>query len=78
MVNTKAIVLLVAATVIVAAMVGIAFAQTNNATTQTPQGVNPYAYPQQGNYPYGSPQGTNPYCYGNGYGRGCGCCGCGC
>ncbi len=81
MVNTKAVVLLIAASVVIAAMVGIAFAQTNNATNstvQTPQGTNTYPYPQQGYYPNGSPQGAYPYCYGNGYGRGgSGCCGCG-
>jgi hypothetical protein len=81
MVNTKAIVLLIAASIVVAAMVGIAFAQTNNANnnaTKTTQGTGNYPHPQQGYSPYGSPQGTYSYRYGNGYGRGgCGCYGCG-
>ncbi len=59
MINTKAIVLLIAASVLVAAVAGIAFAQyvgsqTNGTiTSQTPQGTTgstgaTYLYPQQG------------------------------
>lgn len=79
MVNKKAIVLLMAASIVVAAMVGIAFAQTNNANnnvTKTTQETGNYPYPQQGYSPYGSSQGTYSYRYRNGNGRGgCGCYG---
>jgi hypothetical protein len=77
MVNTKAVVLLIAGSIVVAAMVGVAFAQTSNAynsTVQTPQDTNAYPYPQQGYCPYSNGYGAYPYCYGNVYGRGgCGC-----
>jgi hypothetical protein len=82
MINTKAIVLLIATSVLVAAVAGIAFAQyvgaqtsgTNTSQTQQPTtgttGTT-YSYPQQGNNPYGSTQ--NGYTFGNG--RGMGMCG---
>ena len=75
--NKKAIILLIAASILVAAIAGIAFAQyvgaqTNGPTSksQTQQGTN-NAYPNQGYYPYGSTQ--NGYTYG--YGRSMGMCG---
>ena len=78
MVNTKAVVLLIAASVVVAVVVGIAFAQYANAqasangnVSQTPQGTigGYYQYPQQG-YPYGSAQYSGSYGYGRGMGMG--------
>jgi hypothetical protein len=72
MVNTKAMVLLMAAFVLVALVAGIAFSQlasaqantTRNVISQTPQGTINNACPflQQGCYSYGSGQ------YGNSYG----------
>lgn len=80
MVNAKAIVLLIVASVLVAAVVGIAFAQYANAqstnnTSQAPQVASgsTYTAPQQGYYPYGPAQ--NGYGYG-GHGYGSGNCGC--
>ncbi len=75
MVNTKVAVLLIALSVVVALIAGIAFfqsasAQANanrNGIGQTSQG--PYsAYPQQGYY--GSGQYGGPYGYGGGMGMG--------
>jgi hypothetical protein len=85
MVNKKAAVLLIATSVLVAAVAGIAFAQyvttqTNgNSTSQIPQGTtntgsNTYQVPQQGYYPYAPAQSGYPYGYGYGAGR----CGYGC
>jgi len=66
MVNTKVVILLIVASVLVAAVASIAFAQYANAqsngnsniASQTPQGSSNtgYSYPQQGYYPYGSGQ----------------------
>ena len=76
MINTKAVVLLLAASVIVAAVVGIAFAQyasaqanSNGNVNQASQGTVGGYYAQQG-YPYGSAQYGSSY----GYGRGMGMC----
>jgi hypothetical protein len=82
MVNTKAIILFAAVSVLVVAVAGLAFAHPANAQTTsptntptlTPQGTNggnTYQYPLQG---YGAQQSGYPYCYSNGNGR----CGCGC
>jgi hypothetical protein len=79
MVNAKAAVLLIAPSVLVAAIAGIAFAAYANAQANpTPQGSSSpngstYQTPQQSYYPYWSAQ--NGYSYG--YGYGCGRCGCG-
>ncbi len=79
--KTKAIVLLIAASVLIAAMAGIAFAQYasartsgNNSANQIPLGTaNPNSSsPQQGYYSYGVPT-QNGYPYG--YGMGMGMCG---
>jgi hypothetical protein len=82
MINTKAIVLLIAASVLVAVVAGIAFTQyvgaqgsgTNTSQTQQPTtgttGTT-YPYPQQSYSPYVSSQ--NGYTFGNG--RGMGMCG---
>jgi hypothetical protein len=78
MAKTKSIVLLIAASVLIATLAGIAFAQyvgaqtsrDNENTTQIPQitsGSN-YPYAQQGNYPYGSTQYAYPYEYRMGMG----------
>jgi hypothetical protein len=79
--KTKTIVLLIAASVLVAALAGIAFAQyasaqangNNSNPSQFPQGTTGtnYPSPQQGYYPYGAPS-QNGYPYG--YGRGMGMC----
>jgi hypothetical protein len=76
MINTKTVVLLIAASVLVAAVAGLAFAQyvsaqlngTANSTSQTPQGNTgaSNANSQQGYSPYGQPQ----YWYYYGCGRG--------
>ena len=78
--KTKAIVLLIAASVLVAAVAGLAFAQyvsaqpngTANSTNQTPQGNTgaSNANSQQGYSPYGQQQ------YGSSCGCGRGMCGC--
>lgn len=78
MVNTKAIVLLIALSVIVALITGIAFSQfasaqanaSRNGLSQTPQGTINGAYPQQGYYPYAPGQYGNAYGYGGGMGMG--------
>ena len=76
----KVIVLLISASVLVAAVAGIAFAkyvgaQGNpaNYSSQTSQGTtgSGYRYPQQGYYPY---SGASQYGYPYGYGRGMGMC----
>ncbi len=75
--KTKAIILLVVASVLVAVVAGIAFAQfagaqtRNNSTNQILQGASGsyYPYPQQGSY--GSGQSVYPY----GHGMGMGMCG---
>ncbi len=76
MVNTKVAVLLIAASVLVVLVVGIAFAQyasaqanANGNITQTSHGTTAWyhKYPQQG-YPYGSPQYGDSYGYGRGMG----------
>ena len=79
MVNSKAVVLLIVASVLVAAIAGIAFAQYASAQAnasrgvayQTPQGSYGGYYPQQG-YPSGSGQYGSAYGYG---GMGMGMCG---
>ncbi len=79
MVNTKAVMLLIVASVLVAVVAGIAFAQfagaqtANNYNSQIPQGASGsyYPYPQQGNYPSGSGRSGYPY----GYDMGMGMCG---
>jgi hypothetical protein len=78
--KAKAIVLLIALSLLVVAVAGIAYAQyfgaqtngASNSINQTPQGSsgNGYAYPQQGYYPYGQ-----QYAYPYWYGRGMGMCG---
>lgn len=76
--STKIVLLLIAASVLVAAVAGIAFAQftgaltSGNSASQTLQGASgtSYPYPQQGYYPYGSAQYGNPSRYGRGM---CGC-----
>jgi hypothetical protein len=75
--NKKAIILLIAASVLITAVAGIAFAQyagaQTNGLTQIPQGTTGVssANPIQGYYPYGSTQNG----YSMGYGRGMGMCG---
>jgi hypothetical protein len=77
--KTKAVMPLIVASVLVAAVAGIAFAQFAVAqtagypTNQIQQGASGAYYPsaQQGYYPYGSGQ----YGYPNGYGMGMGMCG---
>jgi uncharacterized membrane protein YraQ (UPF0718 family) len=77
--KTKAALLLIVASLLVAVVAGIAFAQfagaqtANNYNSQIPQSASGsyYPYPQQGNYPYGSGQSGYPY----GYGMGMGMCG---
>ena len=75
--NKKAIILLIAASVLVAVVAGIAFAQyvgaQTNGPTQIPQGTagTSNVNPQQGYFPYGATQ--NGYPYSNG--RGMGMCG---
>ena len=72
--KTKAVILLIAASVLVAVVAGIAFAQfagaqaANNSTNQIPQGASGsyYPYPQQGFY--GSGQSGYPYGHGMGMG----------
>ncbi len=69
MMNSKAIVILISASVLVAAVAGIAFAQYVGAQTS---GNNPTQTPKISNgisgTTYGSPQGYNPYGYTqNGY-----------
>ena len=83
MVNTKVSVLLIIASVLLAVIVGIAFAEyasaqanaSQGAVTQYPQaGYNGYYQsPQQGNYPYSGNQYGGSY--GNGRGMGMGMCG---
>jgi len=79
MVNAKVTVLLIAASVLVAAIAGIAFAAYANAQANpTPQASSSpngstYQTPQQSHYPYLSAQNGSP----SGYGHGCGRCGCG-
>jgi hypothetical protein len=83
MVNTKAVVLLIALSVVVAAIAGIAFAQYASAQANAVQGVvgqlsqggyNGYNQtPQQGYYPTGGAQCGNSYSHG--YGMGNGICG---
>lgn len=79
MINKKAIVLLIATSVFVAAFAGIAFAQyvgaqtSGTKTSQTPQGPigtggATYSYPQQSYNPYGLTQ--NGYPLGNERGMG--------
>ncbi len=82
MVNTKAIILILALSAAVAAIAGIAFAQhasaqanaTSGVVGQQPQGGynGYYQVPQQGYYPYGGSQYGS---YGYGYGMGMGMCG---
>jgi flagellar basal body-associated protein FliL len=75
--KTKAVILLIVASILVAAVAGIAFAQfagaqaANNSTNQIPQGAigNYYQSPQQEFYGLG--QSAYPY----GYGMGMGMCG---
>ncbi len=84
MVNAKIVVLLLALLVVVAAIVGIAFAQYANAQANATRGVvgqvpqggysGYYQVPQQGYYPYGSQYGS-PYGYGYGMRMGMGMCG---
>ncbi len=84
MVNAKAVVLLIALSVVVAAIAGIAFAQyasaqadaTRGLAGQLPQGgYNGYSQvPQQGYYLYRGAQYGNSYGYGSG-GMGMGMCG---
>jgi hypothetical protein len=78
MVNIKVVVLLLATSVLVAVVAGIAFAQyasaqagANGNFSQTPQGtfVGYNQYPQQG-YPYGPTQYGSSYGYGRGMGMG--------
>jgi len=79
--KTKTIVLLITASVLVAALAGIAFAQYASAQTngnnsnqsQFPQGTTGTNYPppQQRYYPNGSPTLNG---YPQGYGRGMGMC----
>jgi hypothetical protein len=80
MVNAKTIIGIIALSVVVALIAGIAFSQfasaqadaTRNGQFQTPQGTLDYGqYPQKG--PYGSAQYGGPYGYG--HGRGMGMCG---
>ncbi len=77
MVNTKAIVLLIALSIVVALIAEIAFSQfasaqsnaSRNVIGQTLQGTyGAYPYPQQGYY--GSGQYGSPYGYGGGMGMG--------
>lgn len=82
MINTKVVVLLIALSVVVALIAGIAFSQfasaqanaNRNVIGQTSQGAyGAYPNPQQGTYgsgQYGSPNG-----YGYGGGMGMGMCG---
>jgi len=82
MITTKAIVFLIAASFLVAAIVGITFAQyvgsqtngTNiNQTTQGTNGIAGTTYPYpQGYNPYGPTQSGYPF----GSGRGMGMCSC--
>ena len=78
--NKKAIIVLIAVSVLIAVVAGIAIAQyvgaqTNglNNTSQTPQGTNGASnvYPHQRYYAYGSTQNSYP----NGFSRGMGMCG---
>jgi hypothetical protein len=70
--KTKAVILLIVASVLVAAVAGIAFAQfagaqaANNSTSRISQGASGsyYPYPQQG--AYGSGQSVYPYGHGMG------------
>ncbi len=83
MVNAKAAVVLIIASVLVAVVAGIAFAQYASAqadvnrgiVAQYPQGENSgyYQSPQQGHYPYGGAQSGGP----NGHSYGIGMCMCG-
>jgi len=82
MVNTKIIISLIALSVIVALVAGIALSQfasaqanaSRNVNGQTPQGAyGAYPYPHQGYY--GSGQYSSPYGYGGGMGMGMGMCG---
>ncbi len=83
MVNIKVVVLILALSVVVAAIAGIAFAQFANAQANATRGVvgqlpqggysGYYQAPQQGYYPYGNTQYGNQYGYG--YGMGMGMCG---
>ncbi len=77
MVNTKVIISLIALSVVVALIAGIAFSQfagaqanaSRNVIGQTPQGAyGAYPNPQQGYY--GSGQYGSPYGYGGGMGMG--------
>jgi flagellar basal body-associated protein FliL len=78
--KTKVIVLLIAVSLLLIAVAGIAYAQytsaettgANNSTSQSLQGTSgsSYPYPQQGYYPYGS-----QYAYPYGYRMGMGMCG---
>ncbi len=87
MVSVKVIVLLLTLLVVVAAIVGIAFAPYASAQANATRGVvdqasqtgynGYYQVPQQGYYPYGGAQYGSPYGYGSGYGMrmGMGMCG---
>jgi hypothetical protein len=74
--KTKSVILLIVASVLVAVVTGIAFAQfadaqaANNSTSQFSQGASGsyYPHPQQGSYPYGS--GQSGYSYGHGMAMG--------
>jgi hypothetical protein len=78
MVNTKIIVMLIALSVVVALIAGIAVSQlasaqanaTRSGIGQTGQGSINGAYPQQGYYAYGSGHYANGYGYGGGMGMG--------
>ena len=77
--KTNAVFILIVASVLVAAVAGIAFAQfasaqtTGNSLSQIQQDASRtyYPYSQQGYYPYGSGQPAYPH----GYGVGMGMCG---
>ncbi|MCL4429931.1 MAG: hypothetical protein M1167_04175 [Chloroflexi bacterium] len=83
MVNTKVVVLLIALSVVIAAIAGIAFTQYASAQANASRGVagqlpqggynGYYQAPQQGYYPNGGAQYGNSYGYG--YGMGMGMCG---
>ena len=66
MVNAKIALSIIVASVLIAAVVGIAFASYASAQSQAPQGTfgGNYPYPQQGYYPYGSGQNSYPFGYG--------------
>ncbi len=73
--KTKAVILMIVASVLVAVVAGIAFAQfagaqaANNNARQISQGASGtyYQYPQQGSYDAGQ----TGYTYGHGMGMGC-------